>query len=195
MSTYTIPNVISRTPQGDRVMDVYSRLLDDRIVYLGTEIDDGVANALIAQILHLDSDNPEAPIDLYINSPGGLCDGNIRPVRHHASTATPHRDDLCGPNPFDDGHCCWPPAPRPPFGPPPRPASCCISRPVRTGTIPDLILPKRSRDPRGDRTARSRHTARTSPPCAATPTATASCAPEIVDYGTPTRSSTRAGGR
>ncbi|QTI71071.1 ATP-dependent Clp protease proteolytic subunit [Gordonia sp. L191] len=71
MSTYTIPNVISRTPQGERVMDVYSRLLDDRILYLGTELDDGVANALIAQLLHLDSDNPEAPIDLYINSPGG----------------------------------------------------------------------------------------------------------------------------
>ncbi|SIR78668.1 ClpP family protease [Williamsia sterculiae] len=71
MSTYTIPNVISRTPQGERVMDVYSRLLDDRIVYLGTEIDDGVANALIAQLLHLDSENPDMPIDLYINSPGG----------------------------------------------------------------------------------------------------------------------------
>ena len=53
MSTYTIPNVITRTPQGERVMDVYSRLLDDRILYLGTELDDGVANALIAQILHL----------------------------------------------------------------------------------------------------------------------------------------------
>lgn len=71
MSTYTIPNVISRTPQGERVMDVYSRLLDDRILYLGTEIDDGVANALIAQLLHLDSDNPDAPIAIYINSPGG----------------------------------------------------------------------------------------------------------------------------
>ncbi|GAB93682.1 ClpP family protease [Gordonia rhizosphera] len=71
MSTYTIPNVISRTPQGERVMDIYSRLLDDRIIYLGTEIDDGVANALIAQILHLDSDNPDAPIELYINSAGG----------------------------------------------------------------------------------------------------------------------------
>lgn len=69
--SYPIPNVISRTPQGERVMDVYSRLLDDRIIYLGTEIDDGVANALIAQILHLDSDNPEAPINLYINSTGG----------------------------------------------------------------------------------------------------------------------------
>ncbi|UEA59772.1 ClpP family protease [Gordonia otitidis] len=70
MSTYTIPNVITRTPQGERVMDVYSRLLDDRILYLGTELDDGVANALIAQILHLDSDNPDAPIEIYINSPG-----------------------------------------------------------------------------------------------------------------------------
>ncbi|MFM9377231.1 ClpP family protease [Gordonia sp. VNK21] len=69
--TYPIPNVISRTPQGERVLDIYSRLLDDRIVYLGTEVDDGVANALIAQILHLDSENPEAPIDLYINSLGG----------------------------------------------------------------------------------------------------------------------------
>ncbi len=70
MSTYTIPNVITRTPQGERVMDVYSRLLDDRILYLGTELDDGVANALIAQILHLDSENPDIPIELYINSPG-----------------------------------------------------------------------------------------------------------------------------
>lgn len=71
MSTYTIPNVVSRTPQGERVMDVYSRLLEERIIYLGTPVDDDVANALIAQILHLDSDNPEAPIDLYINSTGG----------------------------------------------------------------------------------------------------------------------------
>jgi ATP-dependent Clp protease protease subunit len=71
MSTYTIPNVVSRTPRGDKVMDVYSRLLEERIVYLGTEIDDGVANALIAQILHLEAENPEAPINLYINSPGG----------------------------------------------------------------------------------------------------------------------------
>ncbi|WP_028473202.1 ClpP family protease [Nocardioides alkalitolerans] len=71
MSTYTIPNVVSRTPRGDRVMDVYSRLLEERIVYLGTEIDDGVANALIAQVLHLDAENPELPINLYVNSPGG----------------------------------------------------------------------------------------------------------------------------
>jgi ATP-dependent Clp protease protease subunit len=71
VSTYTIPNVIRTHPRGDRVMDVYSHLLSERIVYLGTEIDDGVSNALIAQILHLESDNAEQPIDLYINSPGG----------------------------------------------------------------------------------------------------------------------------
>ena len=71
MSSYTIPNVIRTHPRGDRVMDVYSHLLSERIVYLGTEIDDGVSNALIAQILHLDAEDPERPIDLYINSPGG----------------------------------------------------------------------------------------------------------------------------
>lgn len=71
MSTYTIPNVVSRTPRGDRVMDVYSRLLEERICYLGTEIDDGVANALIAQLLHLEAENPDAPVNLYLNSPGG----------------------------------------------------------------------------------------------------------------------------
>ena len=71
MSTYTIPYVVSRTPQGERTIDLYSRLLGERIVYLGTEIDDGVANALIGQLLHLESDNPDAPISLYINSPGG----------------------------------------------------------------------------------------------------------------------------
>lgn len=71
MSSYTIPNVIRTHPRGDRVMDVYSHLLSERIVYLGTEIDDGVSNALIAQILHLESEDADRPIDLYINSPGG----------------------------------------------------------------------------------------------------------------------------
>lgn len=71
MSAYTIPNVIASSPRGDRVMDVYSHLLSERIVYLGTEIDDGVSNALIAQILHLESVNPDQEINLYINSPGG----------------------------------------------------------------------------------------------------------------------------
>jgi ATP-dependent Clp protease protease subunit len=71
MSTYTIPNVITRDARGERIMDVYSHLLSARIVYLGTAIDSGVANALIAQLLHLEADNPEAEIGLYINSEGG----------------------------------------------------------------------------------------------------------------------------
>jgi ATP-dependent Clp protease protease subunit len=71
MSGYTIPYVTTRTSSGERTVDVYSRLLADRIVYLGTGIDDGVANAIIAQLLHLENDNPDAPIALYVNSPGG----------------------------------------------------------------------------------------------------------------------------
>lgn len=72
MSTYTIPSVVERrVGGGERVVDVFSRLLSERIVYLGTEIDDGVANVLVAQLLHLESEDPDLPIDLYINSPGG----------------------------------------------------------------------------------------------------------------------------
>ncbi|PPK63846.1 ATP-dependent Clp protease proteolytic subunit [Actinokineospora auranticolor] len=71
MSTYTIPNVITRGPGGERIMDVYSHLLAERIVYLGTGIDSGVANALIAQLLHLEADSPELEINLYINCEGG----------------------------------------------------------------------------------------------------------------------------
>ena len=71
MSSYTIPNVIARSAAGERIMDVYSHLLTERIVYLGTAIDSGVANALIAQLLHLEADNPEQEIGLYINCEGG----------------------------------------------------------------------------------------------------------------------------
>lgn len=71
MSAYPVPYVVERTPQGERTLDVYSRLLAERIVYLGTEIDDGVANVLIAQLLYLDSYGSHLPIGLYINSPGG----------------------------------------------------------------------------------------------------------------------------
>jgi len=71
MSTYTIPNVIAQHPRGERIMDVYSHLLSERIIYLGTAIDAGVANALIAQLLHLEADKPDQEINLYINSEGG----------------------------------------------------------------------------------------------------------------------------
>ncbi|NUO58713.1 MAG: ATP-dependent Clp protease proteolytic subunit, partial [Hamadaea sp.] len=71
MSSYMIPNVIAQHPRGDRVMDVYSHLLTERVVYLGTALDAGVANALVAQLLHLEADNPEREIQLYINCEGG----------------------------------------------------------------------------------------------------------------------------
>ena len=71
MGSYTIPNVVERTPQGERSFDVFSRLLNERIIFLGTEIDDGVANVVIAQLLHLESAAPESEIAVYINSPGG----------------------------------------------------------------------------------------------------------------------------
>ncbi|MEU6564749.1 ClpP family protease [Nocardia nova] len=71
MTSYTIPNVIAQHAGGERIMDVYSHLLTERIVYLGTPIDAGVANALIAQLLHLDADSAGQEINLYINCEGG----------------------------------------------------------------------------------------------------------------------------
>ncbi|MDR2672520.1 MAG: ATP-dependent Clp endopeptidase proteolytic subunit ClpP [Coriobacteriales bacterium] len=67
-----IPYVIEQSPRGERSYDIYSRLLNDRIVFLGEQIDDHVANTVVAQLLHLESDDPEKDISLYINSPGGV---------------------------------------------------------------------------------------------------------------------------
>src|ERR1700730_4199338 len=66
-----IPMVIERTARGEREFDIYSRLLNERIIFLGTPIDDQIANLVVAQLLHLESDDPEKDISLYINSPGG----------------------------------------------------------------------------------------------------------------------------
>jgi len=67
-----VPYVIEQTHRGERTYDIYSRLLKDRIILLGTEIDDDVANAIVAQMLFLESEDPDKDIMLYINSPGGL---------------------------------------------------------------------------------------------------------------------------
>src|SRR5713101_1039184 len=66
-----IPMVIERNARGEREFDIYSRLLNDRIIFLGDEIDDMVANLVVAQLLHLESSDPDKDISLYINSPGG----------------------------------------------------------------------------------------------------------------------------
>ena len=71
MGQYTIPTVVERTALGERAFDVYSRLLSERIIFLGTEIDDGVANVVMAQLFHLEASSPDLDISLYINSPGG----------------------------------------------------------------------------------------------------------------------------
>src|SRR3954471_1087679 len=66
-----VPYVVEQTHRGERSYDIYSRLLKDRIIMLGTEIDDDVANVVVAQLLFLESEDPEKDINIYINSPGG----------------------------------------------------------------------------------------------------------------------------
>jgi ATP-dependent Clp protease protease subunit len=67
-----VPMVVEQDSRGERSFDIYSRLLRDRVVYLGTPVDDEVANLVVAQLLHLESEDPEKDISLYINSPGGV---------------------------------------------------------------------------------------------------------------------------
>ncbi|TML17047.1 MAG: ATP-dependent Clp endopeptidase proteolytic subunit ClpP [Actinobacteria bacterium] len=67
-----IPMVIEQTSRGERAFDIYSRLLNERIIFLGTPVDDQIANLIVAQLLHLESDDPDKDIALYINSPGGV---------------------------------------------------------------------------------------------------------------------------
>jgi ATP-dependent Clp protease, protease subunit len=77
MSRLTIPSVIERSPRGERTYDIFSRLLMDRIIFLGTAVDDNVANVLIAQFLFLEADAPGKEIQLYINSPGGVVSAGL----------------------------------------------------------------------------------------------------------------------
>jgi ATP-dependent Clp protease, protease subunit len=111
MSSYTIPHVVEKRPTGERAVDIYSRLLSDRIVYLGTEIDDGVANVIVAQLLHLESEDSDREINLYLNSPGGSLMATLAvydTMRFvHAPVAT-----TCVGQPRRPRRCCWPPASR-----------------------------------------------------------------------------------
>src|ERR1700738_183747 len=71
LSNYLVPTVLEQTPRGERAYDLYSRLLKDRIILLTTEIDDASSSLLVAQLLHLASEDPTKDVSLYINSPGG----------------------------------------------------------------------------------------------------------------------------
>jgi ATP-dependent Clp protease protease subunit len=70
-SNLVIPSVIEQTSRGERFFDIYSRLLNERIIFIGTPIDDTVANLVVAQLIHLESEDPDKDINIYINSPGG----------------------------------------------------------------------------------------------------------------------------
>jgi ATP-dependent Clp protease protease subunit len=70
-TNYLVPTVIEQTNRGERAFDIYSRLLQQRIIFLGTPVNDEIANVIMAQLLHLESEDPEKDIALYINSPGG----------------------------------------------------------------------------------------------------------------------------
>src|SRR3977135_1890693 len=92
-----IPMVIERTARGEREFDIYSRLLNERIVFLGTPIDDTIANLIVAQLLHLESEDPDKDISIYINCPGGSIYSGlaiydtmqfIKPQIHNLSVAT-----------------------------------------------------------------------------------------------------------
>src|SRR6195256_2344267 len=66
-----VPMVVEQTSRGERAFDIYSRLLNERIIFLGTPVDDQIANLAVAQMLHLESEDPEKDIAIYVNSPGG----------------------------------------------------------------------------------------------------------------------------
>src|SRR5581483_1946856 len=72
MTDFIIPTVIEQTHRGERGWDIFSRLLKDRIIFMGTPVDDAIANVVIAQLLFLESEDPDKDVMLYINSPGGL---------------------------------------------------------------------------------------------------------------------------
>ena len=107
-----VPMVIESSSRGERAYDIYSRLLRERIIFLGDAIEDHLANLVIAQLLFLDSEDPEKDISLYINSPGGA--GQLRPghLRHDAVRPGARQHDLHRHGRVDGRRSCWRPAPR-----------------------------------------------------------------------------------
>ena len=98
MSYVPLPTVYEREGRSERAWDIYSRLLRDRIIFIGTPINDFVANAVIAQMLFLQMEDPKKDISLYINSPGGSVDGWYGDLRHHEFFTVRCCDLLCWPS-------------------------------------------------------------------------------------------------
>ena len=91
-----IPMVIEQTSRGERSFDIYSRLLNERIVFLGTPVDDQIANLIVAQLLHLESEDPDKDIFIYINSPGGSVYAGLAIYDTMQFIKPDVADDLCG---------------------------------------------------------------------------------------------------
>ena len=108
---YLVPIVIEQTNRGERSFDIYSRLLKDRIVFLGTPIDDNVGNLIMAQLLHLESEDPDKDISLYINSPGGEITRAVRHLRHDEVHQVRRVDRSSWARRPRPRRCCWRPAP------------------------------------------------------------------------------------
>ena len=92
--SYLVPMVVEQTNRGERSYDIYSRLLKDRIIFLGSGIDDNVANLVIAQLLFLEADNPDKDINLYINSPGGSITSGMA-IYDTMQLIKPHVSTIC----------------------------------------------------------------------------------------------------
>ena len=86
-----VPMVVEQTSRGERAFDIYSRLLKENIIFLGTPIDDNVANLMMAQMLFLAAEDPEKDISLYINSPGGSITAGLADSGHHEPGGARHR--------------------------------------------------------------------------------------------------------
>ena len=91
-----VPMVIERTARGEREFDIFSRLLNERIIFLGSAVDDQVANLVVAQLLHLESQDPDKDISLYINSPGGSIYAGLGDLRHDELHQARRVDDVRG---------------------------------------------------------------------------------------------------
>ena len=91
-----IPMVIEQTARGERSFDIYSRLLSERIIFLGQQIDDDIANLIVAQLMHLESDDPDKDIAIYINSPGGSLTRRSRSTTRCSSSAPTCRRCVSG---------------------------------------------------------------------------------------------------
>ena len=90
-----IPMVVDQTSRGERAYDIYSRLLKDRVIFLSGEVEDNMANLIVAQLLFLESEDPDKDIYLYINSPGGSVTAGMAILRYHAIHPMPDVRTLC----------------------------------------------------------------------------------------------------